>query len=166
MYTITLADIDKRKKRSGWFKSSQPSDWGLPSRFWNKTIKLSCGCWLWVGGIQKAGYGTFHYGNKKFLAHRFAYLVVRGEIDAGLQLDHLCRNKACVNPWHLEVVTQSVNVFRSDHHGRRKTHCPQGHEYTKKNTYLHTRSNGITTRTCRTCRAKSNIEYYRKYKKC
>jgi hypothetical protein len=86
------------------------------------------GCWLWFGATQQQGYGlwTFyppaHPKKKLQVAHRVMWELVRGPIPAGLELDHLCRQKSCVNPDHLEPVTHAVNLQRC------KTHCKNGHD--------------------------------------
>lgn len=96
------------------------------------------GCWIWCGSLGRGGYGKVgHYG-KTLLAHRFVYTELVGPIPRGLQLDHLCRTRACVNPDHLEPVTCRENLMRGDTWQARnaaKTHCPRGHEYTEQNTY-------------------------------
>lgn len=101
--------------------------------FWSRVTGGDIGtCWEWQGAITAAGYGA-HMGAG---AHRFAYEDIVGPIPDGLQLDHLCNNKACVNPWHLEPVTPLVNTHRMMIHtgtGIGATHCPSGHEYTVAN---------------------------------
>jgi hypothetical protein len=69
-------------------------------------------CWHWTGSKNNDGYGQVHIGRKTLLAHRLSYESFVGPVPAGLQLDHLCRNRACINPAHLEAVTGSVNVQR------------------------------------------------------
>lgn len=104
-------------------------------------------CWIWTAFIDRDGYGLFHnrkIGTKR--AHRFAYEGSIGPIPEGLVLDHLCRNRACVRPTHLEPVTDKVNAERGMVATR--THCIRGHEFTERNTYI--KSNG--TRCCRACR--------------
>lgn len=76
-------------------------------RFWTKVDK-SASCWLWRGATHK-GYGFFHYKGAARLAHRVSYLWQNGEIPNGLEVDHMCHNRACVNPSHLRLVTHSIN---------------------------------------------------------
>ena len=107
------------------------------------------GCWEWVGCTHN-GYGiTFHHG-KNVRAHRYYYEREHGPIPEGLQLDHLCRNRKCVRPGHLEAVTRKENILRgigpTAIHAR-KTHCPQGHPYTAENTYR----DGLNRRYCVMC---------------
>ena len=92
-------------------------------------------CWKWRGGHRSDGYGTLSctlapYHSVHLVAHRAAYLIYRGVIPEGMQLDHLCRNRWCVNPWHLEVVTQRENILRGlapSALQARQTHCKRGH---------------------------------------
>lgn len=141
-------------------------------RFWSKVNKngsmppqtIAPGlCWEWTGAKTTGGYGQFWLKPKKVVSHRFAYEQLVGPIPEGLQLDHLCRNRACVNPQHLEPVTQQINIWRGFSivtANRLKTHCPQGHPYTAENTYLHPKNNG---RICRACaRERSRINYQKK----
>ena len=115
------------------------------------------GCWLWTGSIQGgkgAGYGRLNIDYKRKLAHRVSYEHLVEPIPEGLQLDHLCRVRNCVNPDHLEPVTPSENIRRSPIHIsvrlKAKTHCVHGHEYTPENTYRFT-TRGKTQRACRAC---------------
>lgn len=107
-------------------------------------------CIIWTGAVTSAGYGSLWRGKGTALAHRVVYEEARGPIPAGMTLDHLCRNRRCVNPDHLEPVTNRENILRgtspSAIHAR-KTHCPKGHPYDLANTRI--RSNGA--RACRTC---------------
>jgi hypothetical protein len=109
------------------------------------------GCWLWTAKLSPDGYGQIRERGKHKQAHRVAYELHRGEIPAGLQIDHLCRVRHCVNPDHLEPVTQLENARRG--HYRMRTHCPQGHAYDETNTYI--RPNG--RRTCRACNLASAL---------
>jgi hypothetical protein len=130
----------------------------LPSRFWSKVIpEPNSGCWLWLGGGDIYGYGRIAIlrdGQRRTRSsHRFAFEALVGVVPNGLVLDHLCRTPACVNPAHLEAVTQAVNVRRGDAgcHQRAKTHCPSGHEYTDANVYWSLHTNGRRFRRCREC---------------
>lgn len=109
----------------------------LRARFEAK-INRSGSCWLWVGGRNLAGYGIFHPPRvdgrvQSLMAHRVAYELHVGPIPAGLQIDHLCGTKACVNPAHLEAVTSRENTMRAANApatiNAGKTRCPRGHEY-------------------------------------
>ena len=110
------------------------------------------GCWLWLRHTQVHGYGII--GSQPFLAHRVSYERYKGLIPSGLVIDHLCRVRCCVNPDHLEAVTQGENIRRSSLVGKWSrgviTHCPQGHEYNAENTLTVTRRGG-TSRQCREC---------------
>lgn len=80
-------------------------------RFWDKVDKTSS-CWLWQAKENVVGYGRIRIGGRKVLAHRYSYELLKGEIPNGLELDHLCRVPACVNPDHLEPVTRRENITR------------------------------------------------------
>jgi HNH endonuclease len=125
----------------------------LAERFWAKVQRGEAdACWLWRGSKVTKGYGRFGVGGRSVGAHRVAYELLVGPIPEGLTLDHLCRVRACVNPAHLEPVTNRENVLRgvgiSAKHAR-KTHCNHGHELTPENT----ETNG-NHRRCVTCRRK------------
>ena len=126
------------------------------ARFWAKA-QVSPDfddCWQWTAceRAKGRGYGAFRAFGKQRLAHRFAYEVFVGKIPRGLQIDHLCRNRGCVNPTHMEPVTLAQNVLRGDGItavNARKTHCKRGHLFDADNTYA--RPDG--DRDCRACRA-------------
>jgi hypothetical protein len=129
----------------------------LTARFWSKVDKAGPGgCWLWTAGKNRDGYGKFRVGTRHVLAHRFAYRILRGPIPDGLQLDHVCRNHACVNPDpdHLEPVVQRVNLLRGDGwaaQNARKTHCIRGHELSGANLRWERDRCGLK-RTCLACK--------------
>lgn len=105
-------------------------------------------CWEWTGASDRSGYGAFKYLGKKINSHRFSYRHYKGEIPKGLDIDHLCRVRKCVNPEHLEAVTRKINVERGLSSQERKTHCIHGHAYTPENTYRYPDG----ARECRTCK--------------
>ena len=107
------------------------------------------GCWEWTGTKVSQGYGHHFCGvitRKTARAHRLSYEIWKGLIPEGLTIDHLCYNKACVNPLHLEAVTRGENARRAH---QKVTHCPKDHEYTPSNTKKTKRTNG--ERSCLRC---------------
>ena len=126
------------------------SDPRLPARFWEKVRIAPNGCWDWIAAKGTKGYGYFRIGGRLRLAHRLAYETLIAPIPAGLESDHLCRNRACVQPDHIEPVTHLENLLRGltlIAANVAKTHCPQGHPYDEANTYIRSRGG----RECRTC---------------
>jgi hypothetical protein len=130
-------------------------------RFSEKIRLLDDGCIEWTAYRGENGYGRFYVDGRGALAHRWSYEYWVGSIPAGLHLDHLCRNRACVNPDHLEPVSQSENVRRgigplmaSERHSA-VTHCPEGHLYDEANTYT-----GGRGRTCLTCKRQKARDWY------
>lgn len=85
----------------------------LADRFWSKVEKTD-GCWNWTGALNGDGYGSFRVGAGTVKAHGFTWELANGPVPAGLELDHVCRNRACVRPDHLEAVTHIVNVHRGN----------------------------------------------------
>jgi hypothetical protein len=138
----------------------------LPERFWAKvSVDPETGCWLWIAGLYWDGYGKFSVQRQHRRAHRVAYEALVGLIPDGLVVDHVrergCASRACVNPSHLELVTQQTNVARGDAASvtrarfRRITHCPKGHPYEGDNLYQ--RSGG--RRICRACAREASSRY-------
>lgn len=121
-------------------------------RLWSKVQKTE-GCWLWTASLNAYGYGQIRLPDGRVgRAHKVVYEELVGPVPDGLQLDHLCRNRACVNPAHLEPVTQRTNTLRGEGFAARnatKRFCPVGHPYDEKNTYLDTKGR----RRCRPCHA-------------
>lgn len=117
-----------------------------------KYVELTeSGCWHFTGGKNKRGYGNFYFDGRGVCAHRAAHLIFIGPIPDGYTVDHLCGNPSCVNPAHLEAVTQRENLMRGNTrnaHRARQTHCKRGHEFTAENTYREPRRG---CRVCRTC---------------
>ena len=105
------------------------------------------GCWVWRGPKNPAGYGVIGVHGKKHLVHRLSFALSKHSVD-GRSIDHLCRNRSCSNPEHLEPVTIQENNRRGlEARGGPVTHCKHGHEYTPANTYI----NGKQDRLCREC---------------
>lgn len=135
-------------------------------RFWSKVEPEEVdGCWQWAAGKSSNGYGRFSvYRDEELLseyAHRVVYEMMVGEIPAGLVIDHLCRNRSCVNPYHLEPIPRGLNVLRgeaSSAKAARRGACVRGHEYTEENTYIFRGA-----RQCKTCSNELRNERRRLY---
>jgi hypothetical protein len=135
----------------------------LPERFWNKVHPCPMtGCWLWMASSNRGGYGQLRVAElgRPVVAHKIAYEALVGQIPEGLFLDHVrargCVSRGCVNPAHLEPVTNRENVIRGNSasanraRAATRTHCPSGHEYSHSN---------ARQRFCRICRNESSKQY-------
>lgn len=129
----------------------------LPERLRSKINECPGGCWEWTGRRDRLGYGRVGWEGRNALAHRVIFTLLAEPIPATATLDHLCRNRRCVNPAHLEPVTLRENILRGDGVGVRnaaKTHCKNGHEFTPENTYFKQGK-----RACRECGRLANRRY-------
>lgn len=134
-----------RLYRYGDPEAGGPTLGGDPMERFRSKVDRRDGCHIWTGGTDRAGYGRFAFGGrgKHVLAHRWIYDQRVGPIPDGLEIDHLCRVRNCVNPAHLEVVTRSENMRRA-----RRNRCSRGHEYDR----VTVRPNGHRQVHCHTCR--------------
>lgn len=148
----------------------------------NAKVLRQDGCWLWTGCIDNGGYGDFRFGGRTVGAHVFAFCLSGRVIPDGFVIDHACHNadsncpggfaclhRRCVNPDHLEAVTQGTNLSRSrlvipiDDRHKAITHCPQGHAYSGDNLYI-TKKGG---RVCRACqRQRKRLWYSENHEHC
>ncbi len=131
----------------------------LADRFVEKIkINLDSGCWEWTSSKVQNGYGNIWVGDpdrRCAMAHRVAYELLVGPIPEGMTLDHLCRVRHCVNPAHLEPVTNRENLLRGEGFSAvnaRKTHCKRGHEFNERNAYYRTKRRGGFERDCKLCK--------------
>ena len=127
-------------------------------RFWPK-VDATGDCWEWTATRDKDGYGKFREGStgsRNVMAHRWAWEALVGPIPSGMEVDHMCYHRCCVNPDHLRIVTQMENIqgrrFSAAQAESLKTECPKGHPYTPENTILRPkRKPGQFGRVCRIC---------------
>jgi len=127
-------------------------------RFWSKVgLPDENGCMHWLASKNPYGYGQIKVGPRPVGAHRVSFALRVGIVSEGLEIDHLCRNRACVAPGHLEAVTHKVNMLRGETfgaHNSTKTRCKHGHEFNAENTYM-TPAGG---RQCRPCKNRRHAE--------
>lgn len=132
----------------------------LPARIASKISVDESGCWMWNAYRNQLGYGTVRFDGRKWLAHRVTFTLLVGPIPEGLVLDHLCRNRGCVNPDHLRPCTQRENTHAPGSESiavahAARTHCPRGHAYAGRNLYV----NPQGSRECRTCNGENTRRY-------
>lgn len=131
------------------------TDSRLPDRFWSKVDPTPSGCWIWTAYLNGKGYGKFKWEGRMAQAHRVSYEVLVGPIPDGMEIDHTCRTRACVNPTHLEVVEHRVNVERAPSavvwRNRDATHCGCGEPLVTINRH--------GKRGCRPCANERNRQY-------
>lgn len=113
------------------------------------TLITESTCWYWTSALLPTGYSIVYYKGKSRIAHRDSYKIFVGEIPFGFEIDHLCRNRGCVNPKHLEAVSHKENMRRGESANRKKTHCSKGHEFSTENTYWSGPSKAV--RLCKIC---------------
>ncbi len=153
--TTIVMNPDRRQ-----FNGRTPQGTPTAERFWSKVLGGDFEhCWLWMAGKDPKGYGMFYVAAGQMVrAHRWAYEDLRAEIPAGLVIDHLCRTPACVNPWHLEPVTDRINVLRGFGPGARalrRSECLRGHRYAETGVIRSGR------RVCRECLLRYQEEYHK-----
>ncbi len=133
-------------------------------RFMDKVHIEPNGCWRWGGSLSRKGYGFFHNGKKIVRAHRWSVEHFRRlKIPAGLECDHLCKNRWCVSPNHIDIVTHSVNLQRGRNLWRERSHCKHGHPLSGDNIMKRKRG-ASTSNACRQCTKSKRKQHDKKYR--
>lgn len=152
-FTVPGVPVGKAKRQGNY--GTRPAI----DRLHDKIVVIGS-CWVWLGSLDVKGYARFRDdAGRKVSAHRFSWTHKNGPVPDGLVIDHLCRNRCCCNPAHLEPVTNAENIRRGFVNWRKfRTHCKHGHEYTPENTRM-----VGTERRCRECtRIADRRHYYAK----
>lgn len=143
-----------------------PPTLSLSKYFSDAKIKITDGCWLWLGATNSDGYGSLGRSGKTYSAHKFIHELVCGPVSDDVELDHLCSNRLCVRPSHLEGVPHRVNVLRGKGVAvisLNKKECPKGHLLEGDNLVVCE----LPRRRCRICQnKKTKLAYHRKGIKC
>lgn len=138
-----------------------------PLERFNALVNKTEECWEWTGALDTSGYGRFWMNGKSHSAHRVAITLAGISFITNTEVDHLCRNRKCVNVEHLEQVSDRTNSLRSNNVGginSRKTHCPRGHELAGYNCMILKTSGSRTCRTCHNIRTNEGKKRRRKEK--
>lgn len=136
-------------------------DSGLEDHFWSKVEVSDSGCWEWTASLDTGGYAQLGRGGKNLRGHRVAFQAAGNTLVRGLVIDHLCRNRKCVNPDHLEQVSNQENLRRGESpsaENSRKTHCKNGHPLSGENLFVARNS----SRQCRICQRRRKRESHRR----
>ena len=156
---IALSSLHPSAESNGWQRGMAEviARWdegeGVLRRIAARVVVTGRGCWECSYAKDSSGYPQISVSARMQLVHRLTYTAAKGEIPFGLRIDHLCRNRACCNPAHLEAVTSRENTLRGDTIPARHaaaTHCPQGHARSPENTFPSDSKPGRQKR-CRTC---------------
>lgn len=142
-----------------WTTEWPSVEWTRETKSWDQVLERiyekiepvpESGCWIWLGATKgEEEYGRIYIGKQRFTLHKLMYELLVGPVPDGLVLDHLCRVRCCINPYHLEPVTDAVNIYRGKAPGiirMGSAHCVKGHPWDGKNTRVHGER-----RFCRSC---------------
>lgn len=131
--------------------------------FESRYLLCEDGCFIWKRNIDGKGYGNFSYKGKRILAHRFSFRAFKSKIPKDLVVDHMCKNKLCVNPKHLRLLTRVKNVMIGKGIpalNAKKSKCKNGHNFSGKNLLIRKNMNGNKKRKCRICCNLTQKKYY------